>query len=261
MPKRISGTLEWAVANKNCLTGCSHDCRYCYARAQAIRFKKATKESWRHPVLNEVEVNKRPTKAKGTIMFPTTHDILPEFLEAEMQVIDRLLKAGNNVLIVSKPHRECIRFICECFEDYKDRILFRFTIGAYDDTILGYWEPKAPQFLERLACLQLAFQEGYQTSVSCEPMLDSANVCDMFLMLEPFVTDGIWIGKMNKVRSRVPIENEEDERRVKLIEDGQTDEKIKAIYERLKNEPKVRWKESIKEVVGLPAATEAGLDQ
>jgi len=52
----------------------------------------------------------------------------------------------------------------------------------------------------------------------------------------------------------------EDRERLRLIIEGQTAEKIKAIYESLKGEPKVRWKESIKSVVGLPLATEAGTD-
>ena len=261
MPKRISGTLEWAVANKNCLQGCSHGCRYCYTRAMALRFNRTTREDWEHPVLNEDEANKRPTKKKGTIMFPTTHDILPEFLEPEIEVIRRLLAVGNNVLIVSKPHLECIQAICKEFTEYKDNILFRFTIGCFDDDILGYWEPRAPHFLERFASLKHAFQDGYQTSVSCEPMLDSDNMCEMFEMLEPLVTDGIWIGKMNKIRTRVPCETEEDALRITRIEEGQTDDKIRNIYKRLKNEPKVRWKESIKEVMGIPAATVAGTDR
>ena len=32
---KISGTKEWAVANVNCLTGCSHGCLYCFGKAMA----------------------------------------------------------------------------------------------------------------------------------------------------------------------------------------------------------------------------------
>jgi hypothetical protein len=38
------------------------------------------------------------------------------------------------------------------------------------------------------------------------------------------------------------------------------DDEIEAIYEALKDEPLVRWKESIKKVMGLPPAEKAGLD-
>ena len=165
------------------------------------------------------------------------------------------------MLIVSKPHLQCVEAICNKFADYKDKILFRFTIGCFDDVLLGHWEPSAPHFLERLASLRHAFNAGFQTSVSVEPMLDSENIFQLYDMLESFVTDAGWIGKMNKVRTRVVIAKEEDERQVKRIEDGQTDEKILAVYEQLKGRSKVKWKESIKEVVGLELAEEVGADE
>ena len=36
------GTQEWSVKTINCCTGCSHDCRYCYAKGMAVRFKQVT---------------------------------------------------------------------------------------------------------------------------------------------------------------------------------------------------------------------------
>ncbi|MFA5130589.1 MAG: hypothetical protein WC477_06815 [Patescibacteria group bacterium] len=178
-----------------------------------------------------------------------------------MEVITNILKADNDILIVSKPHLDCIKAICDRFVDWKDRILFRFTIGAMNDDVLGYWEPGAPKFAERLASLQYAFENGYKTSVSCEPMLDSRNMSHLFNALKPFVTDSIWIGKMNNVERRVKVENDEDRKMVDAIIAGQTDNKIWIIYNNLRNEPKVRWKESIKAVVGLELPKEAGLDE
>lgn len=261
---RISGTKEWAVHNVNCVRGCEHNCRYCYARFNAMnRFKQvATLEEWAVPVVRDHDVKKSRGKKEGTIMFPTTHDILPgEVLDACMIVLRKLLAAGNDVLIVSKPHRECIEAICREFGQYKQQILFRFTIGAMDDDILGYWEPGAPRFQERFWCLRYACQSGFDTSVSVEPMLDSDNMVSQFRIMEPFVTDAIWIGKMNKIDSRVEMKTAEDIERVQAIKDGQTDIKIWGIYQSLKDEPKVKWKESIKEVVGLELATEAGADE
>ena len=260
---RISGTKEWAVANVNCVTGCEHNCRYCYARFQAVeRFHRvASKEEWAEPQVRAHDVKKRRHRVDGTVMFPTTHDITPSILEPCVEVLTNLLEAENDVLVVSKPHLECIERICQDFVLYKAQILFRFTIGAFDDSILGYWEPGAPHFMERFACLKHAFNKGYLTSVSVEPMLDSENMVTLFEMLEPFVTDSIWIGKMNKLRQRVEITTDEDERHAVRIEAGQTDDKIWKIYRALKEEPKVKWKESVKEIVGLPLATEAGTDE
>ncbi len=262
-PERISGTREWAVANVNCVTGCEHNCRYCYARFNALeRFHRvANKEEWAQPQVRDHDVRKRRHKIEGTIMFPTTHDITPAILEPCIEVLGKLLEVGNNVLVVSKPHLQCIQRICDDFATRQSQILFRFTIGAYDDTILGYWEPGAPQFLERFEALKYAFNHGFDTSISVEPMLDSDNIVQLFDMLEPFVTDAIWIGKMNKIRQRVTILTDEDEEYVERIEAGQTDARIKKIYEVLKDRSKVKWKESIKEIMGLPLATEAGTDE
>lgn len=206
------------------------------------------------------DVRKSQSKCDGTIMFPTTHDITPEVLEPCLTVLGKLLDAGNEVLVVSKPHRECIREICQRFQSCRGQIKFRFSIGAADDTILAYWEPGAPSFAERCACLGIAKDHGFRTSVSAEPMLDSANIVDLVSTLDPLTIDTIWIGKLNCLRSRVKIESDEDARAVELICAGQTDERIREIYLQLQGHPKVRWKESIKKVVGIDLADEAGLD-
>ena len=262
MTKRISGTKEWADQNFNCLEGCEHNCRYCYARAMAMRFRRVKSESqWARPRIKHDKVERRMGKiAKKAVMFPTTHDITPGTLETCLTVLEHLLLGGNHVLVVSKPHRDCIETICNRFGDYKDRILFRFTIGAFDNDVLRYWDRDAPLFEERFASLKHAIHAGYGTSVSIEPMLDAKNVVKLFRKLKPYVTDAIWIGKMNRIRNCMTIRTKEDARRVAEIEAGQTDEKIRAIYAALKKEPKVKWKESIKAVVGLRLAAKPGLD-
>jgi DNA repair photolyase len=267
--RKISGTLEWADGGCNCVKGCIHNCKYCYSRHDALeKFNRiASVEEWRHPVVQDhrvrkVTINWYTKKRQGaTIMFPTTHDITEECLEPCVEVMHKLLGRGYNLLIVSKPHRECIERICDEFSDFKEKILFRFTIGAMNDDILQYWEPGAPNFRHRLDCLEYAFYQGYQTSVSCEPMLDSEHIVDLVTSLEPFATNSIWLGKMNKTDSRVRIESVEDQDAIQNIIDGQTDDRIWEIYKSLRDHPLVKWKESIKEVVGLDLAEEAGLDK
>lgn len=259
--KRISGTREWAEVNVNCVKGCSNLCRYCYARYNAVeRFAYLTLEQWANPQINWKAVNKKHPKYDGTVMFPTTHDIFPDNVDACITVCKNLLSVGNNILIVSKPRLYCIKKICTELEQYKENILFRFTIGAIDDKVLSYWEPNAPSFQERFDSLVYAFENGFKTSVSSEPMLDAPGIFDLVGELTPFITDAMWIGKMNSIRDRVKMVTKEDEERMKIIEIGQEDEKIKAMYDILKFNPKIKWKESIKEVVGLELANEAGLD-
>lgn len=259
---KMFGTWEWAAKTVNITTGCLNDCRYCYARYDAInRHDRVNEGEWSKMVCREGDVFKRRRKYDGTVMFPSSHDIVPENLYACTIVLENLLKVGNRVLIVSKPRLECIERLCKYFKYYKDQILFRFTIGATDNEILKFWEPNAPSYEERKACLKLAFDHKFETSVSSEPMLDSAHIDDLIQDLQPFITDAHWVGKLNKIKSRVQVADELTAAEVKKIEDGQTDEIIKAIYERHKDNPKVKWKESIKKIVGIEEAKEAGLDQ
>lgn len=260
--KTIRGTREWAVANIDCCTGCSHGCRYCYARYDAVvKRGEVTPEAWQKCRVRPEDVKRSQKHYDGQVMFPCTHDIIPENLDACIQVIEYLLHSGNKILIVSKPHLECIESLCDHFMDARDSLLFRFTITSQNDDILEFWEPGAPRFAERLASLKHGHESGYKTSVSIEPMLDAANVIDLIAILEPFVTHSIWLGKMNKIEKRVEIDSREMEAEIKRINNEQSDAEILKLYQRLHNRPLVFWKESIKEVVGLELANTPGLDK
>ena len=263
--KEVSGTKEWSVKSVNLITGCRHNCRYCYARFNAVkRFKTVeTLVDWEKMNVRPHDVQKRHSKYNGRVMFPTTHDIVPEFLEECTVVLRNLLKAGNEVLVVSKPHFKCIEKICDEFEAYKDQILFRFTIGSYREHLREYWEPGAPTFHERMLSLGHAYERGFQTSVSIEPMLDSAiiHTAELVRFVKGMVTDTIWLGKLNQIDQRVLVEDAHDEAEVLKIKKCQSDDEIKLLYHRLQWVKKIRWKESIKEVVGVPLAEEAGKDE
>ena len=207
-------------------------------------------------------------------MFPSTHDITPTNLLACLQVLEKLLvlrevkrKNGskkllgdNEVLIVSKPHLECIQAICQQFEGYKNKILFRFTIGAQDDRLLSMFEPNAPCYQERKAALQLAYDKGFQTSISMEPMIDSANIDALIADLLPFVTDAIWVGTMNNMKMHYSKVGPEVQAALDVIINGQTNEIIRAIYARHRNNAKIKWKREVKKIVGLPLAPKPGMD-
>jgi len=225
----------------------------------AVRFKRLTEDEWSLERVRQKDVDKKRKLYDGRVMFPSSHDITPGNFDACMVVIEKLLQAGNELLIVSKPHLACIRPICYSFKAYRDKIVFRFTIGACDDEILSFWEPNAPRYEERKASLRHAFEQGFETSVSVEPMLCADGVIDLFTDLEPFTTDSIWIGKMNHFHN-IHIDNDEVLEAIQVIKDGQSDSNIWKSYNELKDNPLVKWKDSIKKVVGIEAPAEAGLD-
>ena len=192
-------------------------------------------------------------------MFPSSHDITPGNFDACMPVIEKLLQAGNELLIVSKPRLACIRAICYSFKAYRDKIIFRFTIGACKDEILLFWEPNAPRYEERKASLKYAFEAGFETSVSVEPMLYAEGIFDLVEDLEPFTTNSIWIGKMNYLNS-IHADTDKILEAIQAVKDGQSDKNICNIYSKLKDNLLVKWKDSIKKVVGIEAPAEAGMD-
>ncbi|MBP7526762.1 MAG: radical SAM protein [Syntrophorhabdaceae bacterium] len=254
MPDK-TGTREWAEHSKNIFIGCSHNCRYCYARADALRYKRILKpEHWTAMELNRRAFTARPVKLPGRIMFPTTHDIMPAHIALTIDYLRGWLTAGNHVLLVTKPHYAVISRLCEDLVNFRSQITFRFTIGSLDDEILSFWEPGAPARWERLAALEYAQVAGFRTSVSCEPYLDR-NVRMTVKAVEPFVTDTIWIGMMNKINSRVDFSawSSRDYTFLNGLEryrDGQPTF-VRRLYEDLKDNPKIRWKDSVRRILGL----------
>lgn len=263
--KEVFGTLEWASFNENIISGCSHDCRYCYSKEMAIRFKRKTPKNWRNEEVNYSKLNSKVKKYEGRVMFPSSHDITPKNLDKSISYLSKLFLAGNDILIVTKPHLVVVQKICETFSVYKKKLLFRFTIGSNDSTKLLFWEPFAPSFEERLSALEYVYKSGFSTSISIEPILSTVDETTILVSkIKKYVTDSIWIGKPNFLLRRLKTNGEEHESVfdcAKQLETWCSDTEIKKLYTNLKNDKKIKWKESIKKVVGLKISTQVGLDE
>ena len=244
---------QWAEKYENLISGCSHDCKYCYAKSIAVQYKLNTPENWKNEVVrNSYLLKKKFRKRNDLIMVPSSHDITPEHLQENIIFIGNILAAGNKVLIVSKPHLECVKSMCNAFIPFKENILFRFTIGSADSDTLKFWENNAPDFNERLESLQYAFNAGYQTSVSSEPMLDD-KIDHVIDKVSPYVTETIWLGKPNQLMKRLLTNGFNNDQQV-MIQARKllglfSDEYILNLYARYKNNSKIMWKNSIKKVV------------
>ena len=82
--------------------------------------------------------------------------------------------------------------------------------------------------------------------------------------LLPYVTDSIWIGKANFLLKRLKTNGFNDAKtilRANELVASQSNENIKLLYSKLSKNNKIKWKESIKKVVGLKISTEKGLDE
>ncbi|MCK9404405.1 MAG: hypothetical protein M0Q26_13525 [Chitinophagaceae bacterium] len=258
----VFGTKEWAPQSANIVEGCSNNCKYCYAREMAVRFGRREPDKWNMEVYRADWASKKYNPTNGRIMFPSTHDITKGNLSWVIQFLSRILEAGNEVLIVTKPQPECIKSICDSFRQYRDKIMFRFTIGSLDDRVLSFWEPGASKFTERLLSIQYAYFNGYKTSVSCEPMLDGHPelLAEVFL---PYVTDAMWFGKPNFLIRRLSRNGFVDNISYKAamtLQQTFSDDFIHKLFCRYESNPKIKWKESIKKVLNISIPEEIGLD-
>ncbi len=255
--KRIFGTKEWAEETLDIQRGCPNGCRYCYAKAEAVRFGMQPRQ-WHTadiivapPKLARLEKSKRALR----VMFPAHHDITTVNLRQCIPAIHHLINAGHTVLVVSKPDPAAIDIICRYFSENggSGRIEFRFTIGSVFRYALNYWEPKAPSLGDRLESLIMATYQGFKTSVSIEPMLDTMPE-RVVSLVRPHVTESIWIGLPNFLAQRLAINGEPDNVRQmgQELMESFTDPVVRRIYANLKDDPLIRWKESMKKRLGLP---------
>jgi len=125
---------------------------------------------------------------------------------------------------------------------------FRFTITSLNNQLLSFWEPNAPSFEERFASLKYAYENDFMTSVSIEPFLDYAPRT-LINMLSPSVTESIWLGPMNYIPSNsIP---KVDKHHYEEVRNNYRIEHLWEIYEELRDNPIIRFKDSMNNRLGI----------
>ena len=93
-------------------------------------------------------------------------------------------------------------------------------------------------------------------------MLDDSTE-ELVKSLLPYITDSIWIGKANFLLRRLKMNGTDDPETIRKAQElisMQSDEKIKILYKKLKDNKMIKWKESIKKIVDLEIPSIKGLD-
>ena len=241
-----TGTREWSEHSFNCVKGCSHGCLYCFGRDG--RFNKKRGANW----TSEETYNRQVKKFPGVVMFPTIHDFTYPVGFHCVYYLRALLAKGNRVLVVTKSDTSTVAAIVLALLDYpREQSEIRFTLSQFSVEIGKFWEPGAPDIKRRMAALFWAYGQGVRTSVSCEPWLDTHDALyALVAVVSSSVTETIWIGHANKLRKRCSwCMTPELDAAIKAIEARQTPEAARAVYEALKVNPKVRWKDSYQAVL------------
>ncbi|MBD3339678.1 MAG: hypothetical protein GF353_11255 [Candidatus Lokiarchaeota archaeon] len=254
------GTREWAKREINCIKGCRNYCLYCYAKGMAKHFQRCTEDTWQEMEINWKNVNKgygksrRQSTAAHDVMFPTSHDIFADepYYSACRTVLEKLLTAGNTVLITIKPSLGVVTKLIKDLKMYREQITFRFTIGSCDSEVLKLLETNAPSFEERLASLKYATEKGFHSSISAEPLLDETPHA-LIKKIEPQMSSldyekdrgTIWIGLLKKQYVPRALRTGEVKDYMNRVKKRLTFEHVYSYYEDFYKHPRVRWKESI----------------
>jgi DNA repair photolyase len=256
--KRKIGTREWSDRSVNCCLGCRHGCLYCYARLGATRFGRIERgEDWTNERPDADAANFQHRKHRGVVMFPTTHDLTRGTAAVCLTMLVNLLDADNRVLVVSKAgaHVPALLGLARTLEK-KGSLELRVSLTCLDSSLAAFWEPGAPRPRERLDALAEASMLRIPTSVSVEPLLESSAAAAIVQAAHDVGVHGeIWIGAANLLRARTAwckgLPGLEDE--ILRIEAGQTPERMCEIYEALKGNPQIRWKDSYQKALGINA--------
>lgn len=251
MSESKTGVQEWAETSVNCCTGCSHGCIYCYAAADyCLRYKRRPRERWIEEKVRHKDVRKRHPKYAGTVMFPTTHDITEGTVRACVRVIHQLVDAGNDVLVVSKMSPWIAQTLVDAAGSrWRDQLEFRISIGMVHESVRQFWEPKAPGVGERLGALCKLHLAGFRTSVSAEPLLQPHKAVELVTMVDQYVSETIWIGKLNQIEARCGWALQMSDWRVQGLMKQQKDGMVMGVVRALEGYSKIRWKDSYAAVI------------
>jgi len=107
-------------------------------------------------------------------------------------VKNELIGHASKISIVMKPNLKVMIDTCERLMEYKNRIVLVIQINSCNTAMIKILDPFSPYFIDRLAALKYAFENGYNTSVEADPMIDNKMV-ELVEKIKEYVTDYIYI--------------------------------------------------------------------
>lgn len=200
--RRIEGFKEFSnnckIQTDNFQFGCSNNCVYCHQKIRhQFRFKKG---DWNTIQIRNEEMDKgwRGDKSNIILQIGTVSDIIPENIDQYIKRIKIDLKENwKEIQITTKANYRLIRKIMDAVGRDIEKLHFFITITTNDNDLIHFWEGNAPNFQSRTNSLMELKIMGAKTTLLCEPMLSDPR--EFINNLSDFVTDDIWIGKMNYI--------------------------------------------------------------
>lgn len=183
----------------NIYTGCTHGCKYCFAKDMAKRF--GTVDGWkdvkpRDGIVEAVKEQLIGMKGAGKLIHLCfTCDPYPADIDttSTRQIIQAIKDSGNHVQILTKGATRAVRD----FDLLDENDWFGVTITGADENM----EPNADRAVNNVIELAIAHHKGIKTWVSFEPVIAPEAVLKW--IKQTCFADKIKIGKLNHRKSDV----------------------------------------------------------
>ena len=182
----------------NIYTGCNHGCYYCFAPSVLRKDREAfSKVEPRVDIVESVRRQIEREKITGKLIhlcftcdpYPADVDTTPT-----REIIKLIKDSGNHVQILTKGGLRAVRdFDLLDSEDNFGVTYTGYPLGELFE--ISPSEPNAAPPFERLNSLGKAHKQGIKTWMSCEPVLDEHDICNM-ITLAGYI-DLFKIGKLN----------------------------------------------------------------
>lgn len=251
MPKGKAG--EYAKYACNFYVGCSNDCEYCYCKrgllghamgAPVATLKKCFKDEIDAILTFEKELMKNIEEIrKHGLFFTFTSDpMLGNTRKLTIQAVDFAIRNDINCKILTK-RADFIDSLPQWwfYKEYRGNIAFGFTLTGHDEM-----EPGASTNAERMDCMRKLHEYGFKTFASIEPVItlkESYDMINLTLDCCDLYKIGLMTGKRMYTREQVM--------RWMAYVDALIAKRNAVVPIGEYNKPKVYWKDSVLEYIGV----------
>ena len=246
MPK--GKAAEYAKYACNFYVGCSNDCDYCYCKRGLLGHamgkptptlkKSFDGHSPYYVFICELHDHIVQLRKHGLFFSFTTDPLLPETQDLTNAAVLYAVNQGVPCKILTK--RADFK-VLDSFEPFKHLIAYGFTLTGMDSM-----ELHASTNMERISTMRYLHDRGFKTFASIEPVIDLGKSYDMINL----TLDCCELYKIGLLTGKRPYTREQVERWMVDV-DALIARRNAVVPIGDYNKPKVYWKDSVLEYIGM----------
>lgn len=195
---------EYSPLALNLYLDCSHGCKYCYAPAILRKGEGYYKvASPRNNIIKMLEKDLERNAPKSQVLLSFIGDVYSQTSDENLttrQALSLLSKYHVPTAILTKGGKRCLKDV-DIFKSFGEHFQIGYTLTFMDEKKSLEWEPGAAIPEERLQVLKELHDNGLQTFVSCEPVIEPE---ETLKLIERTITDNsvdiYKVGKLNNYR-------------------------------------------------------------